>query len=318
MIPGIVSILTKLKAFIDNFNRTDNPSSLAGASSPTNKWTTFRGVWGISSNRANTPIAANSYPMAGIKTGAKTARIKIDNGVSTTCGYGISFWITDSNNWYGLYADRTYEQTGPFFFPCCPSGYYNANCGGVCTQNGFGAPWPGDPGHFCATCGCGGCASQLSGPVGCGCQGTGPGCINLPGWTLCSSNYLGNGQDECCLCGSPAPFTTCSVYADNYYHFARLMTMSSGTASIINSRLFATTSSPSNNISQLQVETNTTSNNSVRTSASLDGGAASTAVVAITSPTQTGTHGIMIAPRSSGTNAPTQSTSVDNFDYTPL
>lgn len=315
MIPGIVSILTKLKAFVDSFTRTNNASSLAGSTSPTNKWITYRGTWGISSNRANSATAASSYPMAAIKTGAKTAKIKVTNGISTRCGYGVAFWVTDANNWYGLYSDRTYQQTSATF-TCCPSGYYNYNCGGVCSQ--YPAPWGGDPGHFCAGCGCGGCASQFGGPVGCGCQGTGPGCVNLPGWTLCSSNYLGNGLDECCLCGSTASFITCTAYYDNYYHYAILMSMASGVASTLNSRLFATTASASSNITYLQVETNTTSANSVRTSASLDGGAASSAVVAITSPTQTGIHGIMLAPRSGGTNASTQATDVDDFDYTPL
>jgi len=305
MIPGIVSILTKLKAFVDSFTRTNNASSLAGSTSPTNKWITYRGTWGISSNRANSATAASSYPMAAIKTGAKTAKIKVTNEISARCGYGVAFWVTDANNWYGLYSDRTYQQTSNTY-SCCPSGYGNYGCGGVCSQY---APWGGDPGHACGACGCGGCYTYFSGPVGTGCPG---------GGTLASSNYGGSGQDECAICGSTANFTTCTAYYDNYYHYAILMSMASGVASTLNSRLFSTTSSSSNNITYLQFETNTTSANSVTTSASLDGGAASSAVVAITSPTQTGIHGIMLAPRSGGTNASTQATDVDDFDYTPL
>lgn len=314
MIPGIVSVLTKLKAFLDNFNRADNASTLVGASGASKKWITHRGTWGISGNKANTATAASSYPMAGIKTGGKTARVKITNGTAQSCGYGVAFWITDADNWYGLHADRTYAQTSAQV-QACPSGFTNYNCGGVCSQY---QPWGGASGHFCASCGCGGCLSQFGGPVGCGCQGTGPGCINLPGYTLCSSNYNGSGQDECCICGTTRTFINITVYYDNYYYYARLIKMASGSVSILDSRLLAHTSSASNNITFLQVETNTTSNNSVRTSASIDGGAASTAVVAIASPVQTGTHGILIAPRDAGSNPAAQSTNVDDFDYAPL
>lgn len=94
--------------------------------------------------------------------------------------------------------------------------------------------------------------------------------------------------------------------------------MASGTASILNSRLVSTTATPATNITSLQVETNTTSQNSIRTSVSIDGGAASTAIVAISAPPQTGTHGVMIGPRTTGTNQPTQSTNLDDFDYSPL
>jgi len=50
----------------------------------------------------------------------------------------------------------------------------------------------------------------------------------------------------------------------------------------------------------------------------MDGGAASTAVVAIDNPVQTGTHGILVAPRDAGSNPATQSTNVDDFEYAPL
>lgn len=306
MIIGIQAVITRLKAFIDSFTRADNASNLSGSSSPTNKWITFRGTWGISSNRASTSTAASSYPMAAIKTGAKTARIKVTNGTSAACGYGVAFWITDANNWYGMYSDRTYQQTSDTF-ACCPPGYTNYNCGGVCSQ--YSAPWGGDPGHPCAACGCGGCYTYFSGPVGTGCP---------EGGTLSSSNFGGNGLDECAVCGSTASFTTCTVFLDNYYHYARVMIMASGTASILNSRLVSTTATPATNITSLQVETNTTSQNSIRTSVSIDGGAASTAIVAISAPPQTGTHGVMIGPRTTGTNQPTQSTNLDDFDYSPL
>jgi hypothetical protein len=331
MIPGIVSILTKLKAFVDNFNRANNPSSLLGASSPTNKWIAFRGTWGINSNKANTATAANTYPMAGIKTGAKTARVKITNGTSGHCGYGLAFWILDSNNWYGLVSDRTYNQTSyqyQFEYPCDYS-YQQCGCGitqgqpySQCGGCGSSPIWGGDPRHGCASCGCGGCSTFLSGPVGTGCP---------PGSFLVSSNYNGNGQDECAVCGTFSGVgvigtcsgtTTCretrTGYIDNYLYFANLIRMSAGSVSLINSRHLGTTQSVGTNVTNLQIETNATATNSVRTSASLDAGAPSTAVVAINGAVQTGVHGIAIAPVTPGANSSTQATSVDDFDYTPL
>jgi len=313
MIPGIVSVLTKLKAFLDNFNRADNASTLVGASGASKKWIAHRGTWGISGNKANTATAAASYPMAGIKTGARTARVKITNGTAFSCGYGVAFWITDAYNWYGLHSDRTHFVSSAQVLMCLPP-FTNYNCGGVCSQF---QPWGGSAGHFCASCGCGGCFTQFGGPVGCGCQGTGPGCINLPGFTLVSSNFNGNGQDECGICGATQAFQLVTVYQQNYLYFARLIQMASGSVSTLNSRLLAHTTA-TNNITFLQVETNTTSNNSVRTSASMDGGAASTAVVAIASPVQTGIHGILIAPRDVASDPAQQSTNVDDFDYAAL
>jgi len=205
MIPGIVSVLTKLKAFLDNFNRADNASTLVGASGASKKWITHRGTWGISGNKANTATAAGSYPMAGIKTGERTARVKITNGTAQSCGYGVAFWITDANNWYGLYSDRTYAQTsGPI--QVCPPGFTNYNCGGVCSQY---QPWGGDPNHACGQCpACGGCFTYFSGPVGTGCPS---------GGVLASSNFNGSGQDECALCGTTANFITVTAYFDNYF-----------------------------------------------------------------------------------------------------
>lgn len=328
MIPGVVSVLTKLRAFVDSFNRADNGSSLAGSTSPSNKWLNLRGVWGISGNKASSATAASSYPLATIKTGAKNARVKITNGTSGSCGYGVAFWVTDPNNWYGLVSDRTnYQSTYTYTYTyecsysyqacgCGGSGAYS--CGGQCCTN---PQWGGDPAHACAQCGCNGCATAFCGTVesGCGC----------PGGFISSINYNGNGMIECGYCGSCGPAgtcagtTTCTGTAtgtqENYRYYANLIRMNAGTASVLDSRqLGSDTTSNSQNITYLQVETNTTAQNSVRTSASVDGAAPTTAVVAITSPAQTGIHGIVIAPRTSGTNQATQSTNVDDFDYTPL
>lgn len=322
MIIGIQAVLTKLKAFIDNFNRADNANTLAGSSGASTKWINYRGTWGISGNKANTATAAGSYPMAAIKTGAKTARAKITNGTANRFGYGVSFWVTDANNWYGLYSDRTYQQTSSTGqVSLCPSPYQNYGCG-VCAPNVCAQCQPAptscsglDPNHSLQQCGCGGAITFFAGPVG----GANSVC-NAPAF-IASINFNGNGMVECgqcCTAAVPQQLFTVTTFFDNFYHYATLMKMNSGAVTVLNNHLFAHTSSGSNNVTFLQVETNTTSANSVRTSASLDGASAATAVVAVSTPQQTGTHGIFIAPRSGGTNASTQATNVDDFDYTPL
>lgn len=318
-----------LRAFLDTFDRVDNALSLAGSTGGPSKWQTIRGTWGISGNKANSTTAASSYPLAGINTGTKSVKIKVSNPNAGACGYGLAFWVSDGSNWYGAHTDRTYVQTSfqyDYSYPC--SYQYQGCCGGApyvnCGDNGgnpcCGYPkWTGDSGHACAACGCGGCSTYFSGPVGTGCPN---------GGTLASSNYNGNGQDECAVCGGCQGYSTCTWsgtctgtatgYTDNYTYYAYLVRMSGGTVSTLQSLNLGTTTTGTSNIPFIQIETNTTSPNSVRLTAQRDSNAPQTVVVALTSPTQTNTHGVLIGPRTSGTNAATQSTNIDDFDYTPL
>lgn len=327
MIIGVQSVLTKLKAFVDSFTRGDNASSLAGATSPTSRWQAIRGTWGISSNRASSSTGAGSYPLAGIKTGAKSARVKVSNPVSGTCGYGLAFWILDSSNWYGAHSDRTYVQTSYQYSYECSFSYMGCGCPGSggynnCGENGGNpcctAPlWGGDPGHACGNCNCGGCTTAYCGTVGSGCSCT-------PG-TVASINYNGNGMIECAYCGTCGPRTLCSGtttctgtgYTDNYTYYVYLVRMHAGSMSTLHSMNLGTTTSNSNNIPYIQVETNKTSINNVRLTAQRDSNAATVADVAVTSPVQTGMHGLLIGPRWTGTNQSTQSSTVDEFDYNP-
>lgn len=323
MIIGIQAVLTRLKAFVDSFTRADSASILAGSTSPSNKWKTIRGTWGISSNRASSSTAASSYPLAGIKTGAKSAKVKVSNAVSGSCGYGLAFWILDSSNWYGAHTDRTYVQTSYQYSYECSYSYYACGCGGSgaysCGGQCCTAPqWGGDPAHPCASCDCGGCVTEFCGTVASGC-----GC---PGGFVASINYNGNGMIECGYCGGCAPAglcagtTTCTGtgYTDNFTYYVYLVRMAAGSMSTLHTMNLGTTTSSSNNIPYVQVETNTTVQNSVRLTSQRDGNSPVAATVAVTTPTQTGTHGLVIGPRWTGTNQSTQSTTVDDFDYTPL
>jgi len=77
-----------------------------------------RGSWTISSNQATTASAANTYPIATV-TGASSAQtLNADVGVGT----GIAFWVTDANNWWGVYRQET-----NFSYDCSFTSYYDCS-----------------------------------------------------------------------------------------------------------------------------------------------------------------------------------------------
>lgn len=90
--------LTVLSAFItiiDNFNRAN--SSDLGSPGPGQSWKVWRGEWGILSNKASSSTAANQYPMATLTFTNEAVTVGVG---SPDVGTGISFWVTDADNWY--------------------------------------------------------------------------------------------------------------------------------------------------------------------------------------------------------------------------
>jgi len=208
-----------LTARSDNFNRSDSTNITASGFN----WEELRGDWQISSNRLSTGASSSTYPLAVIWVNTQNANTRCGQGASGW-GWGASFWVVDQDNWFAATTDQySYTYSYQYTFQGCPSGYSNYNCGGVCSQY---APWGGDPGHGCASCGCGGCFTYLSGPVGTGCPN---------GGFIVTSNYLGNGQDECAICGSTANFGTFTgtATATGYRHRLILRKSVSGTVSTV-------------------------------------------------------------------------------------
>lgn len=83
------------KAFVDLFNRTTS-GSLGIAS-----WLATRGVWYANGSQGQSDTSASSYPLASVQMGKSDIQIDLD--VNTSGGAGIAFWVTDSQNWWGLF-----------------------------------------------------------------------------------------------------------------------------------------------------------------------------------------------------------------------
>lgn len=290
-----------LTARLDNFNRADSTSIITSGLN----WEELRGDWQISSNQLYTATAASSYPLAALWVNTPNATTKCGQGASGW-GWGVSFWVVDQDNWFSATTDQySYTYSYEYSYVGCPSGYYNANCGGVCTPNGYSAPWGGDPGHACGACGCRGCYTYFSGPVGTGCPG---------GGVLASSNYNGSGQDECAICGpSTANFGTftATATATGYRHRLILRKAVSGTVVTVSTSQEIDTSQ---NARPSYVSV-VTSGNTATITAPMDN---SSGTLTINynggANDQKGLKtGVTLAPTSAGTTAST----LDNFEYAP-
>lgn len=120
-------VVSALVTVIDTFNRSDNASDLGTISGQ--KWKIWRGIWGIATNKASSSTAASSYPLATLTF----TRTDVAVGVSSPdAGTGMSFWVSDANNWYAtVYVQQQVCDT------CVNCNSWNAStcnafCGGNC------------------------------------------------------------------------------------------------------------------------------------------------------------------------------------------
>lgn len=95
-------VLAALVSVIDTFNRTDNASDLGSISGQ--KWKIWRGIWGISGNKAVSSTTASTYPLATLTFTKTDVTVSISG---QDPGMGTAFWVTDAENWYAT----TYVQT---------------------------------------------------------------------------------------------------------------------------------------------------------------------------------------------------------------
>jgi hypothetical protein len=101
----LVSFASAKKYFIDTFNRSNE--SLNAATDGT-LWNIIRGTWSVLSNKAYSPTAASSYPLASVKMVSPNATISL-KGVSQ--GSTAALWVTDTNQWWGIGIDQTAVST---------------------------------------------------------------------------------------------------------------------------------------------------------------------------------------------------------------
>ena len=108
----------------DSWNRTT--SGGLGTSSIGNVWLNLRGTWTANNTGlATTATTASSYPLATVPF--KVASTMTAQSVSA--GAGIAFWVTDSNNFWGVINSAyTYTTSTAYYYTVC-TGY-----GTVCTR----------------------------------------------------------------------------------------------------------------------------------------------------------------------------------------
>ncbi len=120
-------VLAALTSVLDTFNRSDNPSDLGSISGQ--KWKIWRGIWGIVSNKASSSSSASEYAMATLTFTKTDAVIGVS---SPDPGTGMTFWVSDADNWYA--SVYTQEESCETCFNCNSWNASNCNafCGGNC------------------------------------------------------------------------------------------------------------------------------------------------------------------------------------------
>lgn len=86
------------KAFSDFFQRNNTEGGL-GITPDGSRWDLVRGLFKVLANRAVSESNPDSYPIAAVRMPFEDAEISVD-GIAN--GSGVSLWITDSGNWWGL------------------------------------------------------------------------------------------------------------------------------------------------------------------------------------------------------------------------
>lgn len=233
------------KAIQDLFNRTTSGS--LGTANTGQTWSATRGVWFANGSAAQSNDAASSYPLASIPL-----LQDVTVSAAVTEGTGVTFWVTDANNWYATVAYHT--QTS-----------YSCNCQTCCnTCQHTGGSCGTTTGQNCTACGS--YQSCSTGFPGCGYCYSQPGCggsiVGIP-TTVCNTCTYGNTctNSDCTACGSYS--CNCQTCYNDFY-WMRLLKSLSGTVSQVISD-YAVSSLPA----ALKV---VTSNNTITETAYSDAG----------------------------------------------
>lgn len=192
---GFISFITG-GLFTDLFNRVTSGS----LGSP---WNAIRGVWFANGSAAQSNDAASAYPIAVVPV----ATTDISSAVGVGGGTGLSFWVSDANNWWST----TYNNN---------SSSYSCNCQ-TCYQT------------ICNTCtvtSCPSCGSYYSCSSGFVCQTTkccvGVNTVIGNATLVCNSCTV----TSCPSCGSyQQPFSCNCQTCTDIFHYLRLSRSVSGT-----------------------------------------------------------------------------------------
>lgn len=111
------------------------------------RWTQTTGSWSLVSGDATTSTPASSYPLLTFDANKKEVVVRAEPATTNTFGWGVAFWVVDSNNWWAVVADRE-EYT-------CQTGTTTGCC--ACGDGGIST---GFPSCNCVYCDCGTCPSN--------------------------------------------------------------------------------------------------------------------------------------------------------------
>lgn len=264
-----------LRSIQDFFNRTTTTS--LGTANTGQTWVNTRGTWFANGSAAQSNDAASSYPLSSISFAQD-----VTVSASVTEGTGVSFWVTDANNWYATVSYNTQSSYSCNCQSCCNTCQHTGgSCGtvttGYCVNGGYGPCF----GNQCT-----------QNP---GCSGFVTGAYIPAGTPITCTN------SDCSACGSyPCNCQTC--YTNNYY--MRLLKSVSGTVSQVISDYTISSTAVAIKV--------TTSNNTITETAYSDTGM--TTSIGSTSTTQTSPIkglgvGIIKAPA-----GVTQGSTVDSFN----
>ena len=289
---GAKRLTTKLKSFQDTFTAANSASALPQT---TALWVATSGTWGIDTNRAYSTTAASSYPIASVDTNIKDVVVKATSDSSSNAGHGVSYWVTDSNNWWGAHSIKSTFTAAPY---SCPSG--GTLYGSTCT---ISSPAAGGP-YGVTTCPNGG------NPFGWGCfnccwvysysatyyvQPAAYNCNAYPGRTLsggsCLTSYGG----------------TASTW---YRHEVGVVKKTAGSVSTVSTLQVADTLTSTDYIAYVQANTQTAS--AIITAQMNTGGTVASYTATAGTPVRTNKHGLMAGP-----SPVDQHTHTTTFDYTP-
>jgi hypothetical protein len=243
-----------LAGFTDDFDSTLNA-----------RYAQTSGTWTVTGGDASTATAAASYPLLSFDANTQQVTVKAEGGTTNQFGWGVAFWVTDSNNWWAVISDREEFQT--------QTGTIT-----VCNACGDGGISQGLPSCNCVYCSCGDCPSN-------------PSC----GQTISAGS------------------TTQAVFRTDYRYVIRLLKRESGTVSTVASATISEGDIGSTlTIAYVQAVMNS-SGQITATGQMSTGGTVATITNTPVTPTKSRRHGIIVAPKTTGT----QSSTIEKLIYSP-
>jgi hypothetical protein len=128
MIPGIIdgSGGKILASTSDDFNRVNSTDITAVGKN----WQEVKGDWEIVSNRLAAVSSVSGNPIAILKINNKNATVRVDGVSGTGDGWGVSFWVVDSDNWWSATTNMTQSSVQNPAFSGTQSVFIGNACGG--------------------------------------------------------------------------------------------------------------------------------------------------------------------------------------------